>query len=49
MSSQEDPNITTKDLIAIFLVEVVTPCLSQEEFTKMLAIKVIDILVEDDK
>merc|ERR1719483_1711786 len=32
----------------VSLDEFVTACLSQEEFTKMLAIKVIDIFVEDD-
>eukprot|EP00091_Calanus_sinicus_P025581 TRINITY_DN9824_c0_g1_i2.p1 TRINITY_DN9824_c0_g1~~TRINITY_DN9824_c0_g1_i2.p1 ORF type:complete len:131 (+),score=58.03 TRINITY_DN9824_c0_g1_i2:435-827(+) len=32
----------------ISLDEFVTACLSQEEFTKMLAIKVIDIFVEDE-
>merc|ERR1711892_1272460 len=51
-----DGTITKKELTRLIkdedgkvsLDEFVTACLSQEEFTKMLAIKVIDIFVEDD-
>eukprot|EP00092_Neocalanus_flemingeri_P054260 GFUD01063897.1.p1 GENE.GFUD01063897.1~~GFUD01063897.1.p1 ORF type:complete len:177 (-),score=56.87 GFUD01063897.1:96-626(-) len=40
MDKDEDGKVSTDEFI--------TACLSQEEFSKMLAIKVIDIFVEDD-
>ena len=41
MDKDEDGNVSLDELFF-------TACLSQEQFTKMLAIKVIDIFVKDD-
>merc|ERR1712002_140376 len=40
MDKDEDGKITTEEFIAA--------CMSQEEFSKMLALKVINIFIEDD-
>ena len=40
MDADQDGKVTSAEFIAA--------CLGQEEFSKMLALKVIDIFVEDD-